>query len=630
MSLRILNLININTNKKIQKFLHQFLPTLFFGATIFALGWLLYAGICAFTWRKFTFFDYGVYSNAIWNTLHGHPFQCGGYGNYLYTHLSFSLALLAPIYLIWDHPFALWAAEWLLLSIGILCVALTGIRLRIHLLLVASFAFLFATYRFSQTVLLSEFHGVSLYFIAVPFLYYSLRFNKRLVPAFLIVLWGIREEAAFTAIPMLLYFAKKDSWKLGYYYAILSLFYGLIAIFGLYPLINGITLFQRRRHAIGRSPLFHTGLSMNWNIRFRSLFWIVLPLLPFLRKKTWLPVLSFPFFCVLKALLSGYYRQYALVLHYPAPIFSFLIVGMLEASSLETKKNSIKINLIALYTIAIALLSNAYYGFLPVFRIKPIPKCYKTIHLRGIKALEAIHHLPKKGLLLCHYTLAGFCANRHEIIDIKTYYRHGKSKRYKIDIVFGKIPGGHQSRPLYLKLLSNNQFGVTFFDGWCFIMKRGAPHVANSLLKSALTKKERLSLLFTHTLSHKETNVENVDYQIPVLHWKGGKKRTATTFGRSHPIRLKTGKYVALFLFSAKAPEEDFGRWGSFLITDVKRRKVLISQPIQPIALGQHLLRIQKLYFKLDKPSTIQSCVVGENASIWIDRVIFILLSKNQ
>ena len=38
------------------------------------LGWLAHAGFSAFTWNKFTLFDYGVYTNMIWNSGHGRPF----------------------------------------------------------------------------------------------------------------------------------------------------------------------------------------------------------------------------------------------------------------------------------------------------------------------------------------------------------------------------------------------------------------------------------------------------------------------------------------------------------------------------------------------------------------------------
>jgi hypothetical protein len=57
------------------------------------------------TWGKFQLVDYGLYVNLIWNTAHGRPFRLLVDESYLTRHLSFTLALLAPFFWIWDHPF---------------------------------------------------------------------------------------------------------------------------------------------------------------------------------------------------------------------------------------------------------------------------------------------------------------------------------------------------------------------------------------------------------------------------------------------------------------------------------------------------------------------------------------------
>ena len=64
---------------------------------------LIYGAWCAFTWGKFTLFDYGVYTNMIWNSAHGAPFKVLIDRSYLGTHLSFSLAILGVFFWIFDH-----------------------------------------------------------------------------------------------------------------------------------------------------------------------------------------------------------------------------------------------------------------------------------------------------------------------------------------------------------------------------------------------------------------------------------------------------------------------------------------------------------------------------------------------
>lgn len=119
----------------------------------------------AFTSFKFTLTDYGRYVNTIWNCAHGHPFRLLTEYSYLNTHLSFTLALLAPAFLLWDHPFSLWVAQWLLTLIGLIIMWRAAVRHRIPGEITAAFLFFYIANPFTQCVLLSEFHGVNLYLL---------------------------------------------------------------------------------------------------------------------------------------------------------------------------------------------------------------------------------------------------------------------------------------------------------------------------------------------------------------------------------------------------------------------------------------------------------------------------------
>jgi len=140
-------------------------------AGLLALG-LLWSGFCAFTWRKFGLFDYGVYTNMIWNSGHGQLFRCLLDRTYLATHLSFSLALLGPLFYLWDHPFMLWVAQWLMLISGALILLRGALRAHVPAFLAWAIVLFLFGYHLNQQVLLSEFHGVSAYLLLVPWLYY--------------------------------------------------------------------------------------------------------------------------------------------------------------------------------------------------------------------------------------------------------------------------------------------------------------------------------------------------------------------------------------------------------------------------------------------------------------------------
>ncbi len=76
------------------------------GIIIYIIGFH-HAGFCAFTWEKFSMFDYGVYMNMIWNSGTGDFFRCLIDRSYLVTHLSFTLALLGPFVHLTENPFSL-------------------------------------------------------------------------------------------------------------------------------------------------------------------------------------------------------------------------------------------------------------------------------------------------------------------------------------------------------------------------------------------------------------------------------------------------------------------------------------------------------------------------------------------
>ena len=134
---------------------------------------LLRASFAAYTWGKFTLFDYGVYSNMFWNSGRGDFFRMLLDRSYLKTHLSFTLALLGPLYRLWDHPFLLSLLQWIFLMGGAAVLGLS-LRRRVRGELIAALLFFTIAYPYSQSVLLSEFHGVSLYLLLVPLLYVCL------------------------------------------------------------------------------------------------------------------------------------------------------------------------------------------------------------------------------------------------------------------------------------------------------------------------------------------------------------------------------------------------------------------------------------------------------------------------
>ena len=266
-------------------------PSALLAITILVAARILYGAYCGFTSGEFAFFDYGVYTNTAWNLGHGNGFTFLVDKSYLTTHLSFSLMLLGPLFHIWDHPFLLALAQWLMLIGGAILIWRAASRAGVAQARIAALLFLFVAHPFTQQVLLCSFHGVGFYYWLLPWFYYTLAYRRRWCWMPWILLLGLREDAFITLLPLLLYFAIRDRWRAGYVMAVLSLLYGISAIFILYPAINGISLFERRGTEIAGLDGLVKG-SNALAARLRSLWWIFLPLVPLAGRRLY-PVLIF-------------------------------------------------------------------------------------------------------------------------------------------------------------------------------------------------------------------------------------------------------------------------------------------------------------------------------------------------
>ncbi|MDD5708173.1 MAG: DUF2079 domain-containing protein [Kiritimatiellae bacterium] len=200
----------------------------------------------AMTWQKLGT-DHGRYTTMIWNCAHGAPFRYEVDRSYLATHLSFSLALIGPLFRVWDHPFLLCLVQCLLLAGGAAVLWHAGRRAGLPPLWLAALACFYVAYPMAQSVVLVEFHGVGLYLLTVPWLYAALAGPKpghAWVPLALTL--GAREDAFLVVLPMLIYFAVRTRRPMAITQTVAALAYGLAALFWIYPAINGASLFAVR------------------------------------------------------------------------------------------------------------------------------------------------------------------------------------------------------------------------------------------------------------------------------------------------------------------------------------------------------------------------------------------------
>ena len=142
-----------------------------------------------------------------------------------------------------------------------------------------------------------------------------------------VLILGMREEAGLVIAPLFFYFALKEKWRVGYWYGMAAIIYVALAFFLIYPAINGMSLIARRHVEFSQKAELVYLARETFRVRFISLAWIFLPLLPLLIR-AWCSILFFMIVPVLLTLGSTEPTQVALRHHYPAVITAFLGIVM--------------------------------------------------------------------------------------------------------------------------------------------------------------------------------------------------------------------------------------------------------------------------------------------------------------
>jgi hypothetical protein len=431
----------------------------------------LYGAWSAFTWGKFRLIDYGRYVNAIWNSGHGRPFTVLVDRTYLSTHMSFTLALLGPFFWIWDHPFLPAVLQWLFLAGGAAVLwrtaALHGLRRDTG----AAVVFFFVANPFTQAVLLCEFHGVSLYLLLMPWLHACLRDARRTAWIPLVLLLGVREEAGLLAIPLVTWFAVRDRWRTGWVLAAVSVAWALVAIEVLFPLLGGIRFEEARAQHVF-SPGHYLSLVSPREILQRAapLLPCVLALAPFTLDGGWRALAWFPLAAVAIAATAAEPNMYLLRYHYPAAIIVLATLGLLEAmivSSRASRQGRLDSPGHALALIGATLVWHLAAGFLPLGG--RYDRIYGNVHPMGEELLDVVREIPKSGVLLCPSELAGFCANRADLVT----WEWLDEKRHRPDLVFFRLKEAGRFRSRYRAMLESGEFGVRALDRGYALLERG-------------------------------------------------------------------------------------------------------------------------------------------------------------
>ncbi len=591
------------------------------GLAVAAALHTLYSAFCSFTWFKYALYDFGVYTNMIWNSGRGQWFRTLVDRDYLATHLSFTLALLGPLFRVWDHPFLLAVVQWLCLVGGGLILWAAGRRHQLPESATATVLFFLAGYRLTQATLLSEFHGVGVYYLLVPWLYHALSFRPRAAWLPLALILGVREDAFILVLPMLAYFAARGRGKTGYLLIGLAVAYGLMAVFWLYPALVGFSLFDRRQNVI---PDEASDFMKMYHLRARlqGLMWVLLPAAAWWGRHL-LPVLLFPLSTLLTAMLSGFPTQQMLGSHYGGAAAVSLAVGMIEALARRRgnqpadrpvqRDSALRLRLVFLAAVVIA--AHVATGFL--WLGGKHDDTYARPKLRGVLALEAARHIPRTGILLTTERLAGLCANRAEILSHREY----RPERHRVDHLFLQATGGEALDADVRRRLETAEMGVHYYDGDYLVLSRAADPDGNA---EFLASYHLGPIRFIRTGRHAGRNRRMSDGTW-VRYWNGDGRLAPVEVSCDTYRQLAPGDYELVFTYRAAAPRRAVcGHSGWVSVHPHKSAEQLGRHDLRVGHAADETWRTERLRFTVREPGPIEFRVTAGDARLWLRDVRFV------
>ncbi len=597
---------------------HAFVVAAGLTAAVFAVH-LLYSAFCALSWQNYLMSDYGVYTQTLYNIAHGEGFRFLADHNYLKTHLSFSLALLAPLMRLWPSPYLLIVVQWLFLAGGAAILWRVARRLGVPPVLQAALLLVWCVYPFTQSVLLSEFHGVAAYLLLIPWLLHALCFNKRMVIAPLICILGLREEAGLLVMPLLLYFARRDRWRAGHAWAAAAAGYVAFALLWLYPWINGLPLLSVRAAEASAGGMASSWTRAGVAARLLATFWMLLPVAPLVvwargaRVRLLLPVSVAWTICM----ASGFQRQFSLEFHYPAPLIALLAAGAVPALAEGVRRRTDPrararfIGLTALWMAGAVIAAHAQKGFILGGGRAHAVYAAPNIQARALRAVT--RDLPRDGLLLTSRFLAPLCAARPRL----TTWRYWKPDAQDPDwILFRFGEQAEEGKEILLGALDRGAYGVYRQVFPYILLKKGYPPARN---------RDLLAVMRSHTapmvwMAGHAGEVRFHPEAGLVRHWSGAK--TPATVALGHAVRLPAGRYEAHFLLSLEAtedaPAESHGTLGIYPHGAVE---ALASAPIE--ARADEEFHVQMVRFALAAETAIEPRVEGGGTALWLKQVGF-------
>ena len=431
-------------------------------------------------------YDFGLYDQGIWLlSRFESPFVTLMGRNLFGDHTSFILLLLVPFYWFISSSSFLFIVQSMMIAAGAIPVFLYT-RRRLESEIAASiFALVYLIHPATVWIGVENFHPDSFLGLFVGFaLYAALERRWRLLFVALLLSLSVKEDVALVMIPLGIWLAFRQSRKVGWTTAGISLWYMIMAIFGIQKGINGVPFRNSWRIPFGGvQGLFKTSFSEPAKLVAHLLsesrpFYLLQMMLPFTFIFFAFPeVAAISTFVIGLNLLSTFWYQFHVEYHYSFVVVPVFVFGTVYAIGRIPQK-------FRQWLVGACLVSSLFSAFMwsPLPGARTELKYNGSSHPMVIAAQEALSKVPESAIVSAYHPLTAQLARRERIYAFPVPFKRalygldafaeGDVLPFVDEIEFVVLPTNmdDQMQEIWSPVASN--FEIAYANSWWVVFQR--------------------------------------------------------------------------------------------------------------------------------------------------------------
>jgi len=431
-------------------------------------------------------YDFGLYDQGIWllSRLNS-PFVTLMGRNLFGDHTSFILLFLAPFYWVVGSSSFLFVVQSVSIAAGAIPIFLYARRRLASEVYATIFAVVYLLHPATIWTGLENFHPDAFLglFVALS-LYAAMESRWKLFAVAAVLSLSVKEDVALVIAPLGLWIAWRKNQKVGLVTSVASLWYMLLAIFGIQQGINGVGFRNSWRIPFGGpagfvKTIFSDPMQVVSHLGSESrpyyLFQMALPVaFIFIAAPE---IAAIALFVVGLNLISTFYYQFHIEYHYSFVIVPILVFGTIHAVGRLAEK--FRVGLVAT-CVATSLFSAFFWA--------PLPGSRTSIEYNGSKtefvvaAHEAMGKVPDAAVVSAFHPLTAHMARRERVYAFPVPFERalygtdpfaaGDALPFVDEIEYVLLPKSLDQKSAQIWAKFADRFQITYANSWWVVYER--------------------------------------------------------------------------------------------------------------------------------------------------------------